>query len=47
MLPILFMLEDIEIDELTYVIKGALFNVYNELGPGLFESVYSKALAMN
>jgi GxxExxY protein len=33
-----------EIDELTYAIRGCIFNVYNKLGPGLFESVYEAAL---
>ncbi len=33
------------INELTYEIRGAIFDVYNELGPGLLESVYEEALA--
>lgn len=33
-----------EIDEITYAIRGCIFNVYNNLGPGLFESVYEAAL---
>lgn len=32
------------IQELLYSIRGAALNVYNELGPGLLESVYEKAL---
>jgi len=32
-------------NELTYEIRGAIFNVYNELGPGLLESVYEETLA--
>ena len=32
-------------NELTYEIRGAIFDVYNELGPGLLESVYEEALA--
>ena len=31
-------------NELTYKIIGAIFNVYNGLGPGLLESVYEKVL---
>ena len=32
-------------NELTYEIRGAIFDVYNELGPGLLESVYEETLA--
>ena len=32
-------------NELTYQIRGAIFDVYNNLGPGLLESVYEEALA--
>jgi GxxExxY protein len=31
-------------NEITYQIRGAIFDVYNALGPGLFESVYEEAL---
>ncbi len=31
-------------NEISYVIRGAIFNVYNKLGPGLLESVYVNAL---
>lgn len=31
-------------NELTFMIRGAIFKVYNNLGPGLLESVYSVAL---
>lgn len=31
-------------NELTYEIRGAFFDVYNELRPGLLESVYEEAL---
>lgn len=32
-------------NEISYKIRGAIFNVYNTLGPGLLESVYSSTLA--
>jgi len=32
-------------NELSYQIRGAVFKVYNELGPGLLESVYEAALS--
>jgi GxxExxY protein len=32
-------------NEISYLIRGAVFKVYNELGPGLFESVYEAALS--
>jgi GxxExxY protein len=31
-------------NELSYIIRGCIFNVYNNLGPGLLESVYEAAL---
>ena len=31
-------------NEISYQIRGAIFNVYKELGPGLLESVYEEAL---
>ena len=31
-------------NEITYEIRGAIFDVYNSLGPGLLESVYEEAL---
>ncbi|WP_304343404.1 GxxExxY protein [Chryseobacterium koreense] len=34
-----------EINEITFLIRKAIFNVYNALGPGLLESVYEKVLA--
>jgi GxxExxY protein len=33
------------INDLTYKIRGAIFKVHTTLGPGLFESVYEAALA--
>ena len=39
------MQEKLTDNELTYEIRGAIFDVYNELGPGLLESVYEEALA--
>ena len=34
-------------NELTYQIRGAIFDVYNELGPGLLESVYEETLVFD
>ena len=31
-------------NEVTYQIRGAIWDVYNALGPGLLESVYEEAL---
>ena len=31
-------------NEISYLIRGAIFKVYNELGPGLLESVYETVL---
>ncbi len=31
-------------NDISYHIRGAIFSVYNELGPGLLESVYEAAL---
>jgi GxxExxY protein len=30
-------------NEISYKIRGAIFNIYNKLGPGLLESVYVAA----
>jgi len=32
-------------NDISYMIRGCIFDVYNELGPGLLESVYEAALA--
>ncbi len=32
------------INELAYQIRGAIYDVYKALGPGLLESVYEEAL---
>ncbi len=32
-------------NEISYAIRGAIFNVFNSLGPGLLESAYESALA--
>lgn len=32
-------------NEISYKIRGAIFKVYNELGPGLLESIYEAALS--
>lgn len=34
-----------DLNELTFKIRGAAFTVHKELGPGLLESVYEAALA--
>lgn len=34
------------LNDLSYEIRGAAYEVYNELGPGLLESVYSEAFAL-
>lgn len=31
-------------NEITYEIRGAIYDVYKDLGPGLLESVYEEAL---
>ena len=31
-------------NEITYQVRGAVFDVYNALGPGLLESVYEEAV---
>ncbi len=33
-----------DLNELSYKIRGAVYKVYNALGPGLLESVYEEAL---
>lgn len=33
-----------ELDDLTYKIRGVIYKVHTTLGPGLFESVYEAAL---
>ena len=35
---------DIDINDLTYQINGAIYEVNNELGPGFLEKVYENAL---
>lgn len=31
-------------NEISYIVRKCIFNVYNELGPGLLESVYQRIL---
>jgi len=38
-------IEKIVENDLSYIIRGCIFDVYNELGPGLLESIYEAALA--
>ncbi|MEP2668359.1 MAG: GxxExxY protein [Cyclobacteriaceae bacterium] len=33
-----------ELNDLTYKVRGTIFTVFNESGPGLLESVYSASL---
>lgn len=33
-------------NEISFYIRKAIFNVYNELGPGLLEKVYERVLAI-
>ena len=35
-----------ELNDLTYKIRGCIFEVFNTLGPGLLESIYEKALML-
>ena len=39
------LLSTMGINDISYKIRGAIFEVYNNLGPGLLESVYEEALA--
>ncbi|OBX24963.1 GxxExxY protein [Gelidibacter algens] len=32
-------------NDISYLIRGAIFKIYNELGPGLLESVYETVLS--
>ena len=32
------------VNEISYQIRGAIYDVYKDLGPGLLESVYEEAL---
>ena len=34
-----------EENEISYIIRGAIFKIYNSLGPGLLESAYEATLA--
>ena len=38
------MIEMMGINQITYQIRGAIYEVYKALGPGLLESVYEEAL---
>ncbi len=32
-------------NQISYIIRGAIFRIYNKIGPGLLESAYEAALA--
>lgn len=34
-------------NEITYQIRGAIYDVYKNLGPGLLESVYEEAMVFS
>ena len=34
----------VNVNDISYDIRGTAFKIYNELGPGLFESVYETAM---
>lgn len=40
-----FLRNEMTESEISYEIRGAIFDVYNKLGPGLLESVYEMAMA--
>jgi GxxExxY protein len=42
---VVFKLKIMNENDISFDIRGAAFKVYNELGPGLLESVYETALA--
>lgn len=35
-----------EENDISYIIRGCIFNVFNKLGPGLLESAYEAALGL-
>ena len=37
-------MDDTDLKELSYAVRGAAMDVYNYLGPGLLESLYEKAM---
>ena len=39
-----FYIYEMDLNELTYKIRGVIFEIHNELGPGLFETVYENAM---
>ncbi len=40
-----FKTNDMDENEISYIIRGCIFKVYNAIGPGLLESAYCIALA--
>ena len=35
-----------DLNDLSYIVRGAIFTVFKEMGPGLLESVYEAALIL-
>ena len=45
-LPPIMYLRIMEENDISYIIRGCIFKVYNNLGPGLLESAYEAALGL-
>lgn len=40
------MVDNSSLNELSYIVRGCIYEVYNTLGPGLLESIYESALML-